>query len=562
MDRGFFRNLNSKKSFEAVVSFQVLIIPIHLLSRAAMFTAAATLLVGIGYIAILPPFEGFDEYAHYSSIRQIADTGTLPLYGKSFIDKSVEHYLETAPTPWGNQLPPFEHAGRMTYSAFFKKAEAITYYQSYWHRPADWVFAPGTLLNWESQHPPLYYGLMAPVMKATERFSLVTQVFALRTASYLLAFLGFMIGMRATAAEILPDSVADGYALYPFVVPMFFGEFARIGNDSLCLLLFALICALSFRTIRDARDRNSAFAVGICFGLGLLTKAFFIPTLVGYTVFMGLRAWRAFDDREQLRRHITGLALVLLPAAVLGGGWYVYNYVVYGSFTGSVDTITVDQMGGLTANLLEKFSLYAFAHEIIAMLVTWSWAGSWSLARLSLVLYLPLLLLTGWIIAAYAREARHHSLSDSIWLPAWLLVPFLLGLVYHALVSIALGGTGTPGWYLHTLAPFLALAGGYGIAGIKRNAVGRVILGSALVYAAVFLIVAIWSQAALFSGCAIKDDSKYYQFSGDWFCLDQIASVADHLSVFGWPHVALLGIGAGFLCLAVALRSFFRMEYA
>ena len=110
--------------------------------------------------------------------------------------------------------------------------------------------------------------------------------------------------------------------------------------------------------------------------------------------------------------------------------------------------------------------------------------------------------------------------------------------------------------------PFLALAGGCGIAGIKRNSLGRVILGAALVYAAVFLVVAIWSQAAMFSGCAIKDDSKHYQFSGDWFCLDRIGLFADHLSVFGWPHIALLGIGAGFLCLAVAQRSFFRVEYA
>ena len=43
--------------------------------------------VGFGYLAILPAFEGFDENAHYSSIRQIADIGTIPIYGASLTRK-------------------------------------------------------------------------------------------------------------------------------------------------------------------------------------------------------------------------------------------------------------------------------------------------------------------------------------------------------------------------------------------------------------------------------------------------------------------------------------------
>ena len=116
-------------------------------------------------------FEGFDEYAHYSSIRQIADAGTLPLFGNSFIDRNVERYLAAAPTPWGTLHPPFEQPGRMTYPAFFKNAKAVADYRDNRYRSADWDFAPGATGNWESQHPPLYYVLMAPIMKATEGLS-------------------------------------------------------------------------------------------------------------------------------------------------------------------------------------------------------------------------------------------------------------------------------------------------------------------------------------------------------------------------------------------------------
>ena len=249
--------------------------------RIATFLAAAILLIGLGYTAILPPFEGFDEYAYYSSIRQIADTGTMPLFGKSFIDQKIVRYLETAPTSWGTLHPPFEQADRKTYAAFFKDAKAVDYYRRHWSRAADWSFAASAMQNWESQHPPLYYLLVAPLMKGTEGLTLPTQVLVLRIFSYLLAFLGLMIGWRATALVFPRTDLTAGYLFYPFIFPMFFGEFARIGNDSLCLLLFAVIYSLTLRNIGQSLDRATALATGVCFGLGLLTKAFFIPALAG-----------------------------------------------------------------------------------------------------------------------------------------------------------------------------------------------------------------------------------------------------------------------------------------
>ena len=66
---------------------------------------AAILLVGIGYLAILPPFEGFDEYVHYSSVRQVADTQTLPIFGRSFVDQSVVDYASRGPLPWSSWSP-------------------------------------------------------------------------------------------------------------------------------------------------------------------------------------------------------------------------------------------------------------------------------------------------------------------------------------------------------------------------------------------------------------------------------------------------------------------------
>ena len=395
-------------------------------------------------------------------------------------------------------------------------------------------------------------------MKATEGLSLVTQVLVLRTISYLLAFTGFMIGWRATRSQNVPDGVVTGFLLYPLIVPMFFGEFARIGSDSLCLLLVALIYGLSFRVIyRDEPDQKSAFAIGILFALGLWTKAFFLPILASYALVMAVGAWRARYDGASLKRKIGVLALVVIPALALGAEWYVYEYFTYGSVLGSYETINLAQQGGLPANVLRNFTFYQFARQLVVIFVTWSWGGSWSLARISPDLHLPLLMLTAWIIISYFGEARRHALIDRIWLPTWVLVPFFAGLVHHILVSIAEGTSGTPGWYLNVLTPFLALAGGHGIQRINKSGTGRLVLGASLTYATLFLLIVMWSQLALFTGCAIKNYDKYYKFSGHLFCLDQLVTMTDRLSVIAWPLWAMLGIGGGLLCLVLGLLSFF-----
>src|SRR5579862_4372832 len=88
---------------------------------AAAWLMAAILLVGFGFLAILPPFEGFDESAHFSSIRQIAHTGTLPVSAASALDQFVLDYRTHGPNNYGSGQPPFDPAG-LSYESFFNDA--------------------------------------------------------------------------------------------------------------------------------------------------------------------------------------------------------------------------------------------------------------------------------------------------------------------------------------------------------------------------------------------------------------------------------------------------------
>ena len=89
---------------------------------ATMLILAANLLFGASHISMLPPWEGFDEIAHFSSIQQIADTGTIPRQKISAISADVEGYAQFGPMPYSTN-PPMEKNRGFTYKSFFGQAE-------------------------------------------------------------------------------------------------------------------------------------------------------------------------------------------------------------------------------------------------------------------------------------------------------------------------------------------------------------------------------------------------------------------------------------------------------
>src|SRR5579859_4671234 len=58
-------------------------------SRLLLLTVG---LLGIAHVAFLPPFEGYDEPAHYSYIQQLADLAQIPRLGVARISRDVEDY--------------------------------------------------------------------------------------------------------------------------------------------------------------------------------------------------------------------------------------------------------------------------------------------------------------------------------------------------------------------------------------------------------------------------------------------------------------------------------------
>ena len=93
-----------------------------LYKKIIYFYLISIFLIGIGYISILPPFEGFDETAHYSRLRETKDYPLTVIKKESFLDRAVVEYKGPMPFSLG---PPFDEG--FSYQKFFNdEANCVT----------------------------------------------------------------------------------------------------------------------------------------------------------------------------------------------------------------------------------------------------------------------------------------------------------------------------------------------------------------------------------------------------------------------------------------------------
>jgi len=493
---------------------------------------AAVFFAGLAWLFFLPPFEGFDEEAHWSTLSQIASEGRIPVYGVDRLDAGVEAY--PGPHPYAN-APPFEDGRGVTYRDFGASGLSGP------HGAAPPAYAPGDEPNWQAQHPPLYYLALTPVKLAVSGLDWAGQFFVLRLVSWLFAFAGLAIAVEALARrpDLLPPGGAVVAAAWPFLFPQFIPEMARLGNDSLCLLLLAVALVFLVRLDERITLRDAGF-LALALGTGLWTKAFFLPITAGVAVWFAWRVWLARSDKALRLTWLKAGALGVGGAALIGAFWYVSRLVLTGDFVGGDEFVRIGEDTRLIAGLIQHFQIFDFGRGLAAIAGSFGWAGSWSLARPAEFLLLGPVLLMILVLARWALQWR--ALKPIHWLPAFVALPMVAGLVYHLLVrmSAGAGGVGTPGWYLHILAPVVVIAVAWGWRG------SWMVKGLAA-YGVAFTAYVWILHLSMFSGCAAKlGEVKTFTFDGADCLVNQA-----QLAVLGYPV-----LGAGAVLVAVATGGF------
>lgn len=232
------------------------------------------LAVRLAYAVITPPFQAPDEYAHYSYVKFLHDSGHLPVQSSTAL-----------------------------------RAEELQFHQ-----------------------PPLYYALVAPLFPSTKLIE-GRPALPLRSANILFAMLTLWVAYRlaSTLWPLNPFMVALTCACVAFV-PTFSYISSTIRNGVLATFLASLGFHLFANAVTERGEDHFRWgAIGLIGGLALLSKL----TAMGFILAAGLtmliisRSWRTAVHRA---------AWFSAGVVSVAGWWFVRNRLVYGQWLTIVET--------------------------------------------------------------------------------------------------------------------------------------------------------------------------------------------------------------------------------
>lgn len=296
------------------------------------------LLVCLTALLILPPYEGFDETAHYSYVSFLADRGAIPHFESTPLDASIETERFGLPRPY-RAAPPYEDNGGITYHDFFHIRSAQERDQAtrrFWQPSDEPVrYTPGTEPNWQGQHPPLYYVLLVLPYKLSQNWSPGIRLFILRLVSVLIACGSLFFWIQSIRLLTSPQArqLLLLAGLTVVFLPSLSYEFGRLGNDALVACLFSgVFYFLLSTTVHGQRQLRDFWSLGIILAAGLLTKLFFFPIWLGTLAYT---LWHGWKMKIGVQAVSLRLALLTTIPLVLSSMWFMSFAARYGNPLGA-----------------------------------------------------------------------------------------------------------------------------------------------------------------------------------------------------------------------------------
>lgn len=492
------------------------------------------LLILSSYALLQPAFEGFDENPHYSRILDASQDIGSQFSGKHEFRVSVLNY--PGPEAYSSGEAPF--SSRRTYDNFYLNAQDLMPQVKRYRVDA---YSPelSAKENWQYQHPPLYYVIVGILNRALFKDSMVANVVSLRLFSVLLVGLALIfcyMGLDRLRSKlgISASSINSAIALLALCFPMFYFEFARLGNDALVFLWLSLAFYFSVNAYQSSRPQNNLFYMSICLMFGLWTKAIVLPILPMFAIYALCCIWCSHAGSRKILITKDFLWVYALPIA-LGLGWYVFSYLKFNDLGLGSEARDLGQSTGLVKGLYANFDVLKFVRGLLVPWVSFVYAGSWSLVRGPVVLYLALALIYVTLATKYVLYLSRAPFRVFDWMPLGLVALLYAGLGYHVLVSMALSGLGTSGgWYLYVLTPWLLLMLSVAIDTTSPRLVKCAQLCGLVICVYLFIV-----NAMIYAGYILKADNKAMEFVGA-FSIDAMLAVFARLECVSYPWGAAI----------------------
>jgi hypothetical protein len=359
------------------------------------------------------------------------------------VSREVRESLHLIPLSWllHNALP-----GSISFEEWFHltPAERQARLSALHGLPHALQREPSDLLNYEAQQAPLAYLLLAPMDAAISRVPLRLRVLVLRLFLAIISSVFLFLAANLLLRALGVNGVFRIAALACiFESQMLWASIAHVGNDWLAIPLSAIFIALLALTAGKSRPK---YVLGLAAGMaaGLLTKAYFLA-------FVPVLA--AFGIVQFFQRRVNGrTALLAALIASLATLWYARNLVLYGSLSGTQESIAGVSLSS-AANAVFHINWLTSTIDLFRWAL---WTGNWSFVSFSrLTLNLELILLAVAFLLFFARF-RQIKIGER-----WVLLAcaaFFLGLVYQTCVTwVATNGQSRNAepWYMQCILPCL-----------------------------------------------------------------------------------------------------------
>jgi 4-amino-4-deoxy-L-arabinose transferase-like glycosyltransferase len=387
---------------------------------------AAIAVVGSVTVARFHIFAAVDELAHISFVQQVAEHGSLPWLGRSYVSWQMEA-IEQDVYPRHSGVDP-RRIGLAGYS-------------------------------YEAFQPPLYYLLAAPAFAIPANYR--DKVIAVRAFDLLLLLAAAaLLALLARAVAADHWQIAYAAALSVLLWPGVIVRAITVSNAALELPL-TLLYVLVVWHASARRSPRLLLAAGVLLGLCLLSG----PTLIAVAVLLAVPAVALLRERRD-RRALAATALaVALPLALLAP-WLISNEIRYSALTANA---LVKQM---QAPLLNPTGRHYGLGEILSgfwqldrALLPQEWWSQYGKAGLAEILWLvPALLLAGalWPLLRSPRMLRSRA-------AALLGSPLALGLITLACLLVFDDWPSYLPRYLNPTLPLLALFVAWGWQAARRR---------------------------------------------------------------------------------------------
>jgi hypothetical protein len=266
---------------------------------------------GVIYMWATPIFEASDELWHFGMVEYIAENGELPVQDP---DNRDTIYRQE-----GSQ-PPLYYALAAALITPIDISDADEFRQE---NPYARAGRPGEFGNKNLVLHPFD----PPPMRGT-----VLAVYLIRTLSMMMGVVTiwavYQIGQLIAPHRPVVGLIA---AVITAFNPMFVFISASVNNDTLVIMLDALVIWLGILTMRDGFDTRRSLAIALLIALATLTK---LSALVIVPVMALGALWVAQRDKDWQGLLILG-ASMFVAWATIAGWWYYRNIQLYGELFGT-----------------------------------------------------------------------------------------------------------------------------------------------------------------------------------------------------------------------------------